>query len=192
MSVTVLLPVTPVEDAGQATGSARAGGRLDGATVGIMFNSKQNAREMLTAVADLLRDRYEIKAVVGPVRTQGPMLPTDEQVDEMAAACDVALVGLGDCSSCSALSTHMAIDFQRRGVPAVMIGTKPFVKSIKAMGARQGYPDFAGALVEHPLSSLDMDGLRERALEALPQVLALLGVEDGDPADPDAAPADAG
>jgi hypothetical protein len=134
-----------------------------------------------------LRERYEIKGVVAPVRTKGVMLPTDEQLDELAASCDVVLTGLGDCSSCSALSAHIAIDFERRGVPAVAVGTKPFVQSMKAMGTRQGYPDFEGALVEHPLSSLGIEDVHERALEALPQVLAVLGVEDGHSADAPAA-----
>ncbi|MBS1891460.1 MAG: hypothetical protein JST59_09205 [Actinobacteria bacterium] len=182
MSLRVLIPVATAESDLETTGTAQRSG-LDGATLGVMYNSKQNAREMLTAVADLLVERYDIKAVVGPVRTEGIMLPTEEQIDEMAAECDVVLTGLGDCSSCSALSTHIAIDFERRGVPAVPVGTKPFVKSIQAMGARHGRPDFAGALVEHPLSSLDEAALRERAQEALPQVLALFGVEDGGPGD---------
>jgi len=90
----------------------------------------------------------------------------------------VVLAGLGDCSSCSALSAHIAIDFERRGVPAVAVGTKPFVKSMAAMATRQGYPDFQAAMVQHPVSSLDTDGLRERVMEALPQVLAALGVAD--------------
>jgi hypothetical protein len=33
-------------------------------------------------------------------------------------------------------------------------------------------------MVQHPVSSLDIDGLRERAKEALPQVLEALGVAD--------------
>lgn len=179
MTLRVHIPVA-TESTEVETGSARRSGLLDGARVGIMFNGKKNAREMLVSVADLLRERYGINEIVGPVRTEGYMLPSEEQLDEMASACDVVLTGLGDCSSCSALTTHVAIDFERRGVPAVAVGTKPFVKSMQAMAGRQGYPDFASAMVEHPLSSLDMDGLRERAAEALPQVLAVLGVEDSE------------
>jgi len=179
MTIRVLIPVAG-EESEVETASAQRSGLLDGATVGIMFNGKKNAREMLVSVAELLRERYEIKDIVGPVRTEGYMLPSEEQLDEMASACDVVLCGLGDCSSCSALSTHVAINFERRGVPAVAVGTKPFVKSVQAMASRQGYPDFASAMVEHPLSSLDIDGLRERAVEALPQVLSVLGVAEGE------------
>ena len=149
---------------------------LDGATVGLMHNVKPNARELLTLISELLSERYPIRPVVGPVRTKHVMLPSDEQLDDMAAACDVVLVGLGDCSSCSSLSAHMAIDFERRGVPAVVVGTKPFEKAVEAMGRRHGYADIPFAKVEHPVSSLDTEGLRARAHEALPQILNGLGV----------------
>lgn len=183
MSLRVLIPVADAGEGVETTDSARRSGLLDGARVGIMYNSKQNALPMLSAVADLLRERFDVEEIVEPVRTKGVMLPEAEQIDDLAARVDVVLCGLGDCSSCSALSTHMAIDFERRGVPAVVVGTKPFAKSVKAMGARHGYPDYTAALVEHPLSSLDQDALRERALEALPQVLSVLGIEDHATAD---------
>ncbi len=79
------------------------------------------------------------------------MLPSDAQIDDMAAQCDVVITGLGDCGSCSACSLHVALDFERRGVPAVAICTTPFLKSGKAMAARQGFPDYEFVMVEHPL-----------------------------------------
>jgi hypothetical protein len=174
--------LVPVADPNEGIESTEAACRtlcLDDATIGIMYNAKPNGRELLTAIAELLCVRYPIKKVVGPIRTEDAMLPSEAQLDAMAAETDLVLTGLGDCGSCSALSTHVAIDFERRGIPAVMVGTTPFEKSVKAMATRQGYPDFEFVKVTHPLGSLDMDALRERALEALPQVLSILGVEEG-------------
>ena len=148
---------------------------LDGATIGIMHNCKPNGRELLSAIADLLCEEFSIKEVVAPVRSEGIMLPSVEQLDDLAAKCDVVLSGLGDCGSCSACSLHVAIDFERRGVPAVAICTKPFVKSSQAMAARQGFEGYRFVMVEHPVSSLGPDEIRERAREALPQVLSILG-----------------
>jgi hypothetical protein len=186
----------PVADPGEhldETEAADRASRLDGATIGIMNNLKPNGPELLSAIADLLCERYAIKKVVGPVRTQGILLASEEQMQAMASECDIVLTGLADCSSCSAMSTHVAIDFERRGVPAVVVGTTPFQKSVKAMAIRQGYPEFEYVKVEHPVSSLDMDGLRQRALEALPQVLSILGVQERDPAPAgDLAPVGAG
>jgi hypothetical protein len=176
MTFRALIPVPDPAEGVETTLAADRASRLDGATIGIMYNCKPNSRELLTAIADLLCERYAIRGVVGPVRTEGILLASDEQLDDMAAKCDVVLHGLGDCSSCSALSTHNGIAFERRGVPAVVVGTIPFEKSVKAMATRQGYPDFQFVKVTHPLSSLDADAIRVRALEALPQVLAILGV----------------
>jgi hypothetical protein len=173
----------PVEEPTRFVEGTEAAERvvLDGATIGLMANCKPNGPELLKAIADLLGTRYAIKAVVGPVRTEEMLLPSKEQLETMADECDAVLTGLGDCGSCSSLSTHTAVDFERRGVPAVVIGTKPFEKSVKAMALRQGYPDFDFAKVEHPLGSLDMEAVQERALEALPQVLSILGVEERSP-----------
>jgi hypothetical protein len=151
---------------------------LDGATVGIMHNCKPNGRELMSAIADLLCARFSIKEVVDPVRSEGIMLPSVAQLDDLAAKCDVVLSGLGDCGSCSACSLHVAIDFERRGVPAVAICTKPFLKSSQAMAARQGFEGYQFVMVEHPISSLGEAEIRDRALEALPQVLAILGIDE--------------
>jgi hypothetical protein len=151
---------------------------LDGATIGIMHNCKPNGRELMSAIADLLCEEFAIKEVVTPVRSEGIMLPSVAQLDDLAAKCDIVLSGLGDCGSCSACSLHVAIDFERRGVPAVAICTTPFLKSSQAMATRQGFEGYRFVMVEHPVSSLGPDEIRARAREALPQVLSILGVDD--------------
>ena len=169
MTFTSFVPV-PSDVVGLSQAAERPQG-LDGATIGIMHNCKPNGRELLSAIADLLCERFSIKEVVAPVRSEGIMLPSVAQLDDLAAKCDVVLSGLGDCGSCSACSLHVAIDFERRGVPAVAICTKPFLKSSQAMAARQGFEGYRFVMVEHPVSSLGPDEIRERAREALPQVL---------------------
>ncbi len=176
MTFTSFVPV-PSDVVGLSQAAERPQG-LDGATIGIMHNCKPNGRELLSAIADLLSERFSIKEVVAPVRSEGIMLPSVAQLDDLAAKCDVVLSGLGDCGSCSACSLHVAIDFERRGVPAVAICTKPFLKSSQAMAARQGFEGYRFVMVEHPVSSLGPDEIRERAREALPQVLSILGIDD--------------
>jgi hypothetical protein len=176
VTFTSFVPV-PSDVVGMSQAAERPQG-LDGVTVGIMHNCKPNGRELLSAIADLLCERFSIKEVVAPVRSEGIMLPSVEQLDDLASKCDVVLSGLGDCGSCSACSLHVAIDFERRGVPAVAICTKPFLKSSQAMAARQGFEGYRFVMVEHPVSSLGPEEIRERAREALPQVLSILGVDD--------------
>ena len=57
------------------------------------------------------------------------------------------------------------------GVPSIAICTEPFTSGAKAMtllGGMEGYPF---AVVRHPIGSLTTMEIRERAVEATPQVV---------------------
>jgi hypothetical protein len=177
MSITTMIPV-PSDKVAAVKGAARLAS-LKGSTVGIMFNIKQNGSELLSAIGDLLQEQHDVKAVLPPVRTAAIYLPTQQQLNDLADQADMVLVGLGDCGSCSACSVQVAADFERAGVPAVAICTTPFLKSGQAMAARQGLPNLRFVTVEHPLSSLTIDELRERAREALSQVVYIVCADGG-------------
>lgn len=174
MTITTCVPV-PRDNVGLEQAAPRPSS-LDGKTIGIFYNAKPKGRELLTFIAGLLRDEFPTATVLEPVQTAGVFLASAEQLDEMAAAADVVLVGLGDCGSCSACSLHVAIDLERRATPSAAICTKPFLKSGQAMAVRHGFTGYEFVMVEHPLSSIGTDELRERAREALPQVLSIFGV----------------
>jgi hypothetical protein len=63
---------------------------------------------------------------------------------------------------------------ERRGVPSAAICTEALQASADAMAAIQGAPGYRYAIVPHPVSSLDADGLRAHARLAGPQVLEIL------------------
>ena len=48
------------------------------------------------------------------------------------------------------------------GVPSVVLTTKPFVSQARAMSRMRGTPDYGLAIVDHPIVTLDKDGLLER------------------------------
>ena len=68
--------------------------------------------------------------------------------------------------------------FEKRGIPAAAIITHTFTASANAMARRNGFPDYRYAMIPHPLSSLDAEQLKQRAREVLPEILALLGIEE--------------
>jgi len=150
---------------------------LNGVTVALVDNGKPRTSELLQYIAEELRAMYGI-TVIGPFRTDSAMVMSDAQLDDVAARCDVVLNGLGDCGSCSASSIVVSTAFETRGIPAVAICTKPFAPTARAIAARQGRPDQRFVTVAHPLSSLPDEELRERALDALPQVLDILGARE--------------
>ena len=69
---------------------------------------------------------------------------------------------------------HDGIQFEKRGLPAAVICTEPFVSSAVAMSKMGGIPDFPFAVVPHPLGSLDENSLRERAKEVAGVIVKIL------------------
>jgi hypothetical protein len=67
--------------------------------------------------------------------------------------------------------------FERKGIQAAAILTDTFRRPGDAMARVQGFTYYQYALITHPISSLDAEQVRERARQALPQVLAILGLE---------------
>lgn len=68
--------------------------------------------------------------------------------------------------------------FEKRGVPAAAIITHTFTAAADAMARRYGYPDYRYAAIPHPISSLNVEQIKQRAVAVLPEILAILGIED--------------
>jgi hypothetical protein len=84
------------------------------------------------------------------------------RVDELAA--------LPSCYGGKIISRR----FEKLGVPTVALYTLPFARRAESMAKRRGFPDYRYVLVEHPLSSARPEGIRQRAEQALPEVLSIL------------------
>ena len=69
---------------------------------------------------------------------------------------------------------HDGISFEKKGVPAAVICTEPFVTSAVAMSKMGGIPDYPFVVVPHPLGSLDQEELRDIALRAADEVEKIL------------------
>jgi hypothetical protein len=83
--------------------------------------------------------------------------------------------------------------FETLGVQAATIVTDAFTLSSNAMAQTRGAPGYRYAMVPHPLSSLTREECRRRARDVLPDMLAILGLAEGEgPAAPVTAAAEAG
>jgi hypothetical protein len=58
---------------------------------------------------------------------------------------------------------HDAIASERQGTPAVGVMTENFVSAAELMSQVLGLPEYEFAVIEHPVSSADDQGLRARA-----------------------------
>jgi hypothetical protein len=61
-------------------------------------------------------------------------------------------------------------------VPAVSICTDSFRVTAQAMAQACGFPGFEFVTMPHPIASLGEGQIRDRARDALPEVLRILGV----------------
>ena len=150
---------------------------LQGLTVGLLNNTKANSSVLLNELAEVLKKEYGVGDTKNYVKEYFGTPMTKELCARIAEECDVVITGVGDCGSCSAGTVADGIMLERVGKPAVSICTDSFFPSGNAMAEVQGFPGYVFATVKHPLASLDVEHIRQRAQEALPQILRILGIE---------------
>lgn len=69
---------------------------------------------------------------------------------------------------------HDGITFERLGIPAAVVITAPFIPTAEAISELDGMPDYGFVTIPHPVTSLSVEQLAERARDAAAQVEALL------------------
>ena len=67
-----------------------------------------------------------------------------------------------------------SLKLESLGVPAIAICTEPFESGAKAIANLGSMPDYPFALIQHPIGSLNRTQIRERAIEAAPQIIGSL------------------
>ena len=156
-----------------ATRAPRPAG-LQGATIGLLVNTKQNAAPFLDEIGRLLIARHGASKVVNRTKVNFAAPAPDELVKEMTAECDVIITGIGDCGSCSASAVADGIAFESAGLPAAAICSDAFRVTADAMAELRGAPGYRYATTPHPVAVLTPDQVRLRAAQVLGDVVALV------------------
>ena len=146
---------------------------LNGARVGLLINTKQNARPFLEEVGRLLTERYGV-SVTKRTKLNFAVPEPDEVIKELAAEADVVITGVGDCGSCSAAAAADGVVLEAAGLPAAVIVTDSFRATADAMAELRGAPGYKYATTAHPVAVLGEDQVKERAAQVLDDVVALL------------------
>jgi hypothetical protein len=68
--------------------------------------------------------------------------------------------------------------FERKGIQTAAIVTDTFRRAGDAMARVQGFSNYRYASIQHPISSLNQEQIAERARDALPQIVEILGLEE--------------
>jgi hypothetical protein len=170
MTLTVLNPVQAAVV--ERTPVSRRLDTLDGKVLGLYSNEKLNATALLDLVGERLGAQFALAGVVrGTYPVSRAMAPGEWRDVE---SCDVIVLAIGDCGSCSSSGMINTIQLERRGIPAMLISTPPFTGVCTAMRELGGMPDIEWAVVSHPVGSATDAELAEKADETVKQLHQIL------------------
>ena len=147
---------------------------LSGLRIGLLGNTKRNADLILDAIGAQLADRNQVVTLVPRTKTQFAMPLPVELIEELVTECDVVVIGVGDCGSCSASAVADGITLENVGIPTAVICTDAFVQPSSAMAGLKGVPDFPFLTTAHPIANLTADGIAARGHELAAHVEARL------------------
>ncbi|GAB2997956.1 hypothetical protein LWP59_19680 [Amycolatopsis acidiphila] len=147
---------------------------LAGLTVGLLTNTKKNAESFLDEVGALLAEEHGVAGLVRRKKLNIAQTAPAEMRDELVRACDVIVVGVGDCGSCSASAVADGLELEAAGVPAVVICSEAFVPTADAMADLKGAKGYDYARTPHPVAPLERAEVRARARRILPDLVGIL------------------
>lgn len=146
---------------------------LSGLRIGLLGNTKRNADLILDAVGAQLAEQNDV-TLIARTKTQFAMPLPAELIEDLVRDCDVVVIGVGDCGSCSASAVADGITLESVGIPTAVICTDAFVQPSSAMAGLKGAPDFPYLITAHPIANLTSDGIAERGTQLAAQVQARL------------------
>ncbi len=164
----------PAADARGRTALAARPGDLPGLRLGLLANTKRNAGDFVEEVAALLESGHGVRTVLTRTKPSIVHPAPPEMLAELRAECDVVVVGVGDCGSCSASAIADGLQLEAAGVPTVVVVSDAFRVSADAMAELQGTTGYQYVTTPHPVANLSREGLRDRAAAATPEIVALL------------------
>lgn len=152
---------------------------ISGATVGLLDNGKQNAREFLEILGETLLGDFGVGKVVMHRKRNNTAPITAQEIETLKAGCDLVVTAVGDCASCSVLAIGDGIALEKAGVPAAAVCTEAFKRSSDATASVHGAPGYDYVVIAHPMAGLEADQIRERVQGAAKEIVSVLMARDG-------------
>lgn len=112
-------PATHSESALTTTGS------LSGKRLAVLYNGWEKWQLMLNQLKEVLVSKYPDIKIEQFLIPRGYAAP-DELLNDVINRFDLALVGLGNCGSCTAWSHHDSVTIRSAGLPTVWVISKEF------------------------------------------------------------------
>ena len=144
---------------------------LKGKTVALMDIGKMRGDEFIDRLEVLFRERgIATRRYKKPTNTRTAPL---ELLQQIAAECQVVVIALSDCGSCTSCSTHDLVDLDGRGLPGVSVLTEEFRDAFATQCTAIGF-DGASLYVPHPMQNRSTAELHRFAEEVFGEVVEAL------------------
>ena len=150
----------------------------------MLDNGKPNAAFVMARAAQHLAERTG--ATLALVVKKGPggrsanaAIPCAPDVfAKVIESADIVITGAADCGSCSAYSVSDTIQFERAGLPTVVVTTTHFEHLVDMLSASGGLPSIRKLVLDHPIGGADRHTLDQRARDAAEQLVQLFTGSD--------------
>jgi hypothetical protein len=179
VSLEIVNPVaTPAALADRATRhpAARRPDTLDGRTVALYWNGKQNGPDALARTRQLLSDRFaDIRFidVIGELGGTNRYL-SPGQLDMLAERADAVVATTADCGSCTSWLMRDLCELERRAVPAVGYTAEIFDEDARFSTETFGVPDACPVIVPECFSNKSTEQIEKMVDDAFPAVIRFL------------------
>jgi hypothetical protein len=156
--------------------AARRPGTLEGKTVALYWNGKQNGPAALTRTRELLSERFSgvrFVEVIGELGGTNRYLSPD-QLRMLAESADAVVATPADCGSCCSWLMRDLCELERRGVPAVGYTAEIFDEDARFSIETFGVPDACPVLVPDCFSNKSTEQIEKMVDNAFPVVIECL------------------
>lgn len=138
--------------------------------LGVLSNTKWNGAKLLRAtVRELAAHGLAFASVTYYDKPHFSSDASPELISQIAAENDIALTAIGDCGSCCSACVNDAVRLEEAGRPTVVVVTTEFEQEALLQRESRGMAGLEPAVATHPISSLTLDQLDDRAAEIAPQ-----------------------
>lgn len=182
VSMTIVNPVaTPrsrMDDADRSAPASRLE-TLDGATIALYWNGKQNGLDALAAAREMLARKYQgvtFIELTGELGGTNRYLSPD-QLDLIERSVDAVVGSTADCGSCTSWLMRDLCEVERRGVPAVGYTAAIFNEDAHFSVTAFGVPEACPLIVPDCFSNQTPDEIARMVEDSFPTLVEYLTVD---------------
>jgi len=152
---------------------------LDGKTVALYWNGKQNGLDALARARELIEERFTGVTFVEMIGAQGGTTRylDDEQLALIESKVDAVVATTADCGSCCSWLMRDLCEIERRGVPAVGYTAAIFDEDARFSAKTFGVPEACPLIVPDCFSNKGTEDIRAMVDDSFDELVRMLTTE---------------